>query len=503
MNKIFESLIEELVDEASSIAAGSVSATGGSPVGAKMKHQHDVLWSGDKEGDKNTLVSEEPVTKQTMQQGMPEPLMPNQQELDEKRSKSPMATPIIAYHGTNSTFLPNIVNNGLSPDKNVKRNIWQDEESEEMSRLDSLPGIYLSVKVQGAISYAVDSAAKFGGKPVVIIAQIVPQSTFADEDHFNLMRVLERELSNFGIGSHTMSGRAYNVAFAMYYDQHTYETMERHWENAFKEMYPKIPINHELMMRSFRIVALDLIRDIPQMYSVENFASWMFGNPDVLKILKIDLGGRTTDDLSDEEEHNLRNTLENVAEEIVQSAQMEFSEAAYKKMQEDITKYYSIHFRKQPHLHSTFRLDQTIGFSGRNKIIGIAIREVENGDRVWKMLYGQPHDIARMQGYVNDIPAWDRRQQALRQQQRQQQNQQMVQESVISEILENVLDKMGLPKATDNIRKGALSGEVYMDRHDTDKKRTKAVVDKVAKNLNKKPYSHNPPMMGLQEKNKK
>lgn len=64
---------------------------------------------------------------------------------------------------------------------------------------------------------------------------------------------------------------------------------------------------------------------------------------------------------------------------------------------------------------------------------------------------------------------------------------------------ENVLDKMGLQKATSNVRRGALSGEVYMDRHDNDKENTKKVMAKVAKNLNKKPYSSDPPMMGLRE----
>jgi hypothetical protein len=40
-------------------------------------------------------------------------------------------------------------------------------------------------------------------------------------------------------------------------------------------------------------------------------------------------------------------------------------------------------------------------------------------------------------------------------------------------------------------------GEVYMDRHDSDKEGTKAVMAKVSKNLHRKPYSHNPPRMGI------
>lgn len=70
----------------------------------------------------------------------------------------------------------------------------------------------------------------------------------------------------------------------------------------------------------------------------------------------------------------------------------------------------------------------------------------------------------------------------------------------ITSIVENVLDDMGHTKATSSIRKGMVGGgEVYLDRDDTNKGRSKSVVDKVAKNLNKKPYSHDPPRMGLGE----
>lgn len=70
----------------------------------------------------------------------------------------------------------------------------------------------------------------------------------------------------------------------------------------------------------------------------------------------------------------------------------------------------------------------------------------------------------------------------------------------ITSIVENVLDDMGHTKATSSIRKGMVGGgEVYLDRDDANKSRSKSVVNKVAKNLNKKPYSHDPPRMGLGE----
>lgn len=64
----------------------------------------------------------------------------------------------------------------------------------------------------------------------------------------------------------------------------------------------------------------------------------------------------------------------------------------------------------------------------------------------------------------------------------------------------NLADKMGLKKATDQVRRGVVGGSpVYMDRHDGDEAGTKKVMGKVAKNLNRKPYSKKPPMMGLTE----
>jgi hypothetical protein len=71
---------------------------------------------------------------------------------------------------------------------------------------------------------------------------------------------------------------------------------------------------------------------------------------------------------------------------------------------------------------------------------------------------------------------------------------------LIEALVENVLDDMGHKKATKSVRRGMIGGgAVYMDRNDPNKKRTKSVMKKVSKNLNKKPYSHDPPRMGLGE----
>lgn len=72
-------------------------------------------------------------------------------------------------------------------------------------------------------------------------------------------------------------------------------------------------------------------------------------------------------------------------------------------------------------------------------------------------------------------------------------------QELIDLITENVLDKMKKHKISNSIRRNAISGSVYTEFPSD---REKEVVKQVAANLNKVPYSHNPPMMGL-TKNRK
>jgi len=66
---------------------------------------------------------------------------------------------------------------------------------------------------------------------------------------------------------------------------------------------------------------------------------------------------------------------------------------------------------------------------------------------------------------------------------------------------ENIADKLGHKLVTKKIRRNSLPGldKVYADKHDSNIANTKKVIKKVAKNLNRKPGLHNPPIMGLTE----
>lgn len=72
-------------------------------------------------------------------------------------------------------------------------------------------------------------------------------------------------------------------------------------------------------------------------------------------------------------------------------------------------------------------------------------------------------------------------------------------EVVVSEIVENVLDKMGKNKVSTSIRAGSVAGPVYTEFPSA---REDDIVGQVSKNLHKKPYSKDPPKIGISgEKN--
>lgn len=477
IKSLVKELLEKELEEASGVGGGMVSATGGSPLGINMKSQHKTLWSGDKPDAAN-----EHIVKDRMEQGITVPspsdvdLLDNsdQQDLEEKRSRSRMAVPTIYYHGTSTKFLPNIINNGLSPKKSDKKNIWQDEDRS----LDSLEGVYLGRSHSLAMNYAKDTASRFGGNPAVLSVQIVPQTGLADEDLINTTRVLKNVITRLYKQDSSLW-----LGLYWFLKSDELEEIRNTFIQEFHRFYsrnnPKIPLNSELLNFAFETTAADDIKDIPEIF----FGNWLVSYANLESIFGNDKGTMSDKDFV--------TAAEILADEILTRAEQAGSERRFKEMQIKLTKYYAGNYRGvQP---TSFRINQTIGFSGRNKIVGIVVLEPKT--EKWHVLYGQPHDAAKLGGGVMWEPPSDSyatiREALL-------QKKDMVR-TLIDSLTENVLDKMGLSKATSNIRRGALSGEVYMDRHDSDKATTKKIVKKVARNLNKKPYSHDPPVMGLKE----
>jgi len=111
-----------------------------------------------------------------------------------ERKKSPTE---IMYHGTSSNFLDSVLSQGLIP--NPPKRYWDDGGDKP----DHLPanvmpdttvgGVYFSSSISAANNAAEDSAEKFGGTPMIVIAQIQRKSAYADEDDmsFGLLSLID------------------------------------------------------------------------------------------------------------------------------------------------------------------------------------------------------------------------------------------------------------------------------------------------------------------------
>ncbi len=88
------------------------------------------------------------------------------------------------YHGTSSVFLQSILKQGVIPNPTKKR--WDtDVASRSTFSRASLPGSYWSSNYMTASSSAHNTMRKFGGEEIIVIAQIMEQSAYADEDNIN------------------------------------------------------------------------------------------------------------------------------------------------------------------------------------------------------------------------------------------------------------------------------------------------------------------------------
>lgn len=87
------------------------------------------------------------------------------------------------YHGTTSLFTSSILSQGLIPDP--KRKFWDDvsKSSVELPSRKSLYGTYFTSDLLLSIDCAKNATSKFGGKPLIVVADINPKSAISDEDN--------------------------------------------------------------------------------------------------------------------------------------------------------------------------------------------------------------------------------------------------------------------------------------------------------------------------------
>ena len=99
-------------------------------------------------------------------------------QIDEAKFRKPREM----YHGTTDKFLRTILKQGIIPDPKEKK--WEDDPHISQYSLSraSLPGSYWTSNLMTARSSSTNTTGKFGGRPIVVTAQIAELAAYADED---------------------------------------------------------------------------------------------------------------------------------------------------------------------------------------------------------------------------------------------------------------------------------------------------------------------------------
>jgi len=161
--------------------------------------------------------------------------------------------PIEMYHGTSSAFLRTILKQGVIPNPSDKT--WQDDP--DINRYNfsraSLPGSYWTSNLMTAISSSTTTARKFPGEPIIIIAQISEQSSFADEDNINssIQYAIPAMYGELFGGGLTSEAAASNSAYVYYGKPENQPAMQvafgKILHNDLSSSPQQQPINQELM----------------------------------------------------------------------------------------------------------------------------------------------------------------------------------------------------------------------------------------------------------------
>jgi len=386
------------------------------------------------------------------------PIMLEEGRIQERSKK--FSKTIEVYHGTSDNFFNAIMSSGLDP--NSKAGPWRgkyEDGSEHVPSLASLKGTYLAGKVSTASSYAYDAGRKTGGAPVIFQLDIVPQSAYADEDSVDIEYVVDRAVVQ-------ATGKRLNPwqARAMKeFAPSEYKEIQEAFAKLFHEKHaanPKHQPNEQLLYKAFDTA---IERRLPYMAKNNewNARAGYWGTVEMYV-----------------DREKLNDMIEKTGRELPEHLSSVEAEKAYKDVQERITRAYRA-TTKPGTDYLTMRVPTKIGTTGRNRITAAVMLPTNDNNNVITILYGKPSQKL-LDGFKDHFgvayPIVD------------------LQGKRISE---NVLDKMGHKVATKKIRRGSVSGPVYIDKNDPTPEKSKKIIKKVAKNLNRKPYSHHPPMMGI------
>jgi len=276
----------------------------------------------------------------------------------------------IFYHGTSSKFLKKILKHGLLPE--TKEGVWKEEDptaTPQSPSRKSYGGVYWSNQVNTSLQYADDTARKFGGNPLIVMALLQVKTALPDEDDFH--SIVTRSLDtvwgkNYRI---TNSDKALlNVLVTLFFNEKSEgdNIVQSFIDNFLEELggsspdslAPKV-VTSEFKKALHDLLLADIIRRLSHIH-------W---EGDYLRDLKDVLVAKPIPDA----------LKKKTAAE---------GERGYRDALSVVLKH-ARNYVKHTYWNKTLRIVNPIGFSGRNRITGIVEKIQKGSSCILKKHYGQ------------------------------------------------------------------------------------------------------------------
>lgn len=292
--------------------------------------------------------------------------------------------PTIMFHGTSSKFLPKIFQLGMIPEPTTGK--WKDEKLEQQTdllnpSLRSLKGSYWTDNVGVALSSANNTRKEVGGVGAIVIAQIIQQSGLSDEDDIRgpINQAFGKVVSEY-FGAAGTTENAWRIkglidANPTIYQKIIDDFAEKLHNSLTKN--PKMPIDKPQMKRAFDTFLERMLAHMPIEEGWYNksryFESYQVGleksGMDYKKAHE-----KTREDLEKSLPAFNKVSAEKAFLDSLEELSARYRASALPPKSEEEYRY-----------RTNIRITQPVGFSGRNKIIGIVVM---NDDRNLENVYG-------------------------------------------------------------------------------------------------------------------
>jgi len=248
--------------------------------------------------------------------------------------------PIMVVHGTSSAFLRSIMTNGIVA--NPKKKVWADDPDAGIYTISraSLSGSYWTSNLMSARSAAWNSRKKFGGDTLLVFALINEQSALADED--NVKYTIENAWA------HIQSKRFGIVADAAH--------ITAGW------WFLKPEVQNEVVKQFGEIIHTTLVKDADRQSKMGIDYGFM-RNLYVAYMMRL---------LAHQAKRGMDIFYNWPDDKRFEIPSPDEAEKEFGALMEILSRRYrDSTYRDSAHFSHTFRVDKTIGFRGRDRIVGI------------------------------------------------------------------------------------------------------------------------------------